>query len=159
MAAFTQRLMLPDDANPAGNVHGGTILKMIEQAGYIAAMRHVKAAGSNSSSSGASASAEDEIVVVMGTIDCTFLRPMHIGDVSRCEAKVTYAINSAVEVTVTVTREDLQTPESKLVTTNKANIYYVQCKNTSTPATQASQATHTHACAIHKHALRPIVHH
>jgi acyl-coenzyme A thioesterase PaaI-like protein len=32
--------MLPDDANPAGNVHGGTILKMIEMAGYIAATRH-----------------------------------------------------------------------------------------------------------------------
>ena len=34
------RVMLPDDANPAGNVHGGTILKMIEMAGYIAATRH-----------------------------------------------------------------------------------------------------------------------
>ena len=29
--------MLPDDANPAGNVHGGTILKMVEQVGYLAA--------------------------------------------------------------------------------------------------------------------------
>lgn len=29
----TARVMLPDDANPAGNVHGGTILKMIEQVG------------------------------------------------------------------------------------------------------------------------------
>ena len=34
------RVMLPDDANPAGNVHGGTILKMIEMAGYIASTRH-----------------------------------------------------------------------------------------------------------------------
>ena len=36
----TSRVMLPDDANPAGNVHGGTILKMIEQAGYIAATKY-----------------------------------------------------------------------------------------------------------------------
>ena len=34
------RLMLPDDANPAGNVHGGTILKLIEQVGFIVAVRH-----------------------------------------------------------------------------------------------------------------------
>ena len=34
------RVMLPDDANPGGNVHGGTILKMIEEAGWIAATKH-----------------------------------------------------------------------------------------------------------------------
>ena len=32
--------MKPDDANIAGNVHGGTILKMIEEAGIIASTRH-----------------------------------------------------------------------------------------------------------------------
>ena len=34
------RVMSPDDANIAGNVHGGTILKMIEEAGVIIATRH-----------------------------------------------------------------------------------------------------------------------
>ena len=34
------RVMMPDDANIAGNVHGGTILKMIEEAGVIIATRH-----------------------------------------------------------------------------------------------------------------------
>lgn len=32
--------MRPDDANIAGNVHGGTILKMIEEAGAIISTRH-----------------------------------------------------------------------------------------------------------------------
>lgn len=32
--------MRPDDANVAGNVHGGTILKMIEEAGAIISTRH-----------------------------------------------------------------------------------------------------------------------
>lgn len=32
--------MRPDDANVAGNVHGGTILKMIEEAGAIMSTRH-----------------------------------------------------------------------------------------------------------------------
>lgn len=31
--------MLPDDANNAGNVHGGTTLKMVEEAGAIVATR------------------------------------------------------------------------------------------------------------------------
>ena len=34
------RIMLPDDSNLAGNVHGGTILKLIEEAGEIIATRH-----------------------------------------------------------------------------------------------------------------------
>ena len=34
------RLMRPDDANIVGNVHGGTILKMIEEAGCIIGTRH-----------------------------------------------------------------------------------------------------------------------
>eukprot|EP00906_Rhabdomonas_costata_P003033 RCo004691 len=37
----TARVMLPDDANPAGNVHGGTTLKMISEAGFVVACRHV----------------------------------------------------------------------------------------------------------------------
>ncbi|KAL4667545.1 hypothetical protein H8959_006234, partial [Pygathrix nigripes] len=34
------QIMRPDDANVAGNVHGGTILKMIEEAGAIISTRH-----------------------------------------------------------------------------------------------------------------------
>ena len=34
------RIMMPDDSNIAGNVHGGTILKLIEEAGVIIATRH-----------------------------------------------------------------------------------------------------------------------
>lgn len=34
------RIMRPDDANVVGNVHGGIILKMIEEAGCIVCTRH-----------------------------------------------------------------------------------------------------------------------
>ena len=40
LSCRTSRLILPDDANPHGNCHGGTILQLIEQAGYIVATRH-----------------------------------------------------------------------------------------------------------------------
>ena len=35
-----KRLMGPDDANVKGNVHGGNILNMIEQAGAVVATRY-----------------------------------------------------------------------------------------------------------------------
>lgn len=38
------RVMLPDDANPAGNVHGGTILRMVDECGFIAATRYANQA-------------------------------------------------------------------------------------------------------------------
>ena len=36
------QLMLPEHANPAQNVHGGTIMKMIDEAGAIVAARHAQ---------------------------------------------------------------------------------------------------------------------
>ena len=39
-ASSPPRIMRPDDANVAGNVHGGTVLKMIEEAGAIISTRH-----------------------------------------------------------------------------------------------------------------------
>jgi len=39
------RIMHPDDANPAGNVHGGTILRLIEEVGWVVASRHANSAG------------------------------------------------------------------------------------------------------------------
>lgn len=43
--------MRPDDANIVGNVHGGTILKMIEEAGCIISTRHCNSQNGVSSSS------------------------------------------------------------------------------------------------------------
>lgn len=41
MPNFTvSRVMVQDDANLAGNIHGGTILKMIEEAGGIVGIKH-----------------------------------------------------------------------------------------------------------------------
>ena len=40
LVSFFFSLMQPGDANIAGNVHGGSILKMIEEAGLIVSTRH-----------------------------------------------------------------------------------------------------------------------
>lgn len=51
-----RRIMRPDDANIAGNVHGGTVLKMIEEAGAIISTRHCNS-GQGVSGAGAGGSA------------------------------------------------------------------------------------------------------
>mmetsp|Transcript_149411 Transcript_149411/g.212438 ORF Transcript_149411/g.212438 Transcript_149411/m.212438 type:complete len:337 (-) Transcript_149411:88-1098(-) len=111
----TTRLMLPDDANPAGNVHGGTILQLIEQSGYIAAQRHCQGGGSVK---------EDTGCALASVAECTFERPIHIGDVARCDAVVTYATSASLEVSVIVYREDLKSGKSQR--SNRARLWYVQ---------------------------------
>lgn len=75
--------MLPDDANPGGNVHGGTILHMIEQAGWIAATRH---ANSNQSpaSGGLFSSTPKELSAALVRVEhMDFIKPMYIGEVAQ----------------------------------------------------------------------------
>jgi acyl-CoA hydrolase len=87
---------------------------------FIAASRHCRAPAM-----GGSLSAPPGCVLATVS-ECTFERPMHIGDVSRCDAVVTFAAGAAVEVLVQVYREDLVTGESHR--TNKSRLWYVQCK-------------------------------
>ncbi len=86
--------MLPQDANPAGNVHGGVILKMIDTAGSIVAMRHCRTS------------------VVTASIDrMDFIKPAFIGEVIIIKASVNYAGRTSMEVGVRVEAEDLITGE------------------------------------------------
>jgi acyl-coenzyme A thioesterase PaaI-like protein len=38
-------IFVPEETNPSGNVHGGSILRHIEQAGWLAAARHCASSG------------------------------------------------------------------------------------------------------------------
>lgn len=89
------RVMMPTDANIAGNVFGGTILKMIDEVSGLVALRHC-----NSN------------VVTASIEHMDFLYPVHIGDLLTLDAKLTYVGNSSMEVAVNVTAENLITGES-----------------------------------------------
>ncbi|XP_049631298.1 cytosolic acyl coenzyme A thioester hydrolase isoform X3 [Suncus etruscus] len=106
------RIMRPDDANVAGNVHGGTILKMIEEAGAIISTRHCN-------------SQEGErCVAALARVERTdFLSPMCIGEVAHVSAEITYTSRHSVEVQVHVMSENILTGNKKL--TNKATLWYV----------------------------------
>ena len=112
VAVETSRIMLPDDTNPSGNVHGGTILKLIEQAGSIVATRYCNSDHSN------------RLIAVLARVEhMDFHQPMYVGEVSQVQADVTFTSQHSMEVMVDVWAENLITGERRH--TNSATLWYV----------------------------------
>ncbi len=87
-------LMQPEQANLAGNVHGGDIMKLMDNAAGIVAYKH---AHTN---------------VVTARVDqLEFHQPIHIGNLVTCKGRLSYVGNSSMEVQVTVYVEDLMKDE------------------------------------------------
>ena len=99
-------LMMPEHANHFGNVHGGIIMKLADEAAAIAAMRHAQ---------------KPCVTVAMDSM--TFKQPVHIGEIVTCTATVTYAHRSSMEVSVEVTAEEPIT--GKVTLTNSAHLVFV----------------------------------
>lgn len=85
-------LMTPDTANFAGNVHGGTILKLLDQVAYACASRY---AGT--------------YVVTLSVDKVTFRQPVHVGELVSFLASVNYTGTSSMEIGIKVLAEDIQT--------------------------------------------------
>jgi uncharacterized protein (TIGR00369 family) len=99
-------LMIPEDTNGLGNVHGGIIMKMVDEAGGIAAMRHAR---------------RPSVTVAMDSM--TFMEPVRVGMLVTCIAELTYVGRTSMEVRVEVFAEDPLSGVSKR--TNTAYLVYV----------------------------------
>ena len=84
--------MGPTDANNAGFVHGGTVMKLADEAAGIAAIRHCR-----------------QRVVTGGVDRMTFLEPVHVGDLLRLHASVNAVWRTSMEVGVRVETENPRT--------------------------------------------------
>ena len=100
------QLMLPEHGNALGNVHGGLIMKMVDEAGAIAAMRHAQ-----------------RPCVTIAIDSMTFRQPVHLGELLVCDARVTYVGRTSIEVSVQVHAENPIT--SDVTHTNSARLVYV----------------------------------
>lgn len=110
------RFMQPDDANISGNVHGGTILKMIEEAGMIVTTRFCNQHANEKQSK--------EVVCALARVERTdFCQPMYVGEVAQLHGNITYCSNRSLEVQITVTAENILTNAKRM--TNKATLWYV----------------------------------
>lgn len=100
------QVMLPGDANPQGDVHGGTVMKLVDTAGAIAAVRHAHSR------------------VVTAVVDqMTFEAPVHLGDLVELSARLTWTGRTSMEVQVTVVAERVVTGERRRAST--AYLVYV----------------------------------
>ncbi len=98
--------MLPSDANPMGFVHGGTILKLVDTAAAVAAMRHTRK------------------IVVSASIDkMDFYHPVYVGNLLILKSSVNYTGRTSMEVGVRIEAEDLKT--GKYSHTGSSYVTYV----------------------------------
>jgi acyl-CoA hydrolase len=90
------QLMLPQHANLAGMVYGGTILSIADSVAYVCASRH---AGPNC------------VTVSVDRVD--FHEPIRIGEVVNFSASVNYVGRSSMEVGIKILAEDLKTGKKR----------------------------------------------
>lgn len=93
--AVLARWMGIADANSAGNVHGGVIMKAVDEAAGLAAVKHTRMR-----------------VVTAGMDRMNFLYPIHVGQLVTFAASVNAVWRTSMEVGVRVTAEDPRTGES-----------------------------------------------
>ena len=85
-------LMTPDMANFSGNVHGGTILKFLDQVAYACASSYA-----------------GRYVVTLSVDQVMFLQPIHVGELVTFLASVNATGKSSMEVGIKVVAENIQT--------------------------------------------------
>jgi uncharacterized protein (TIGR00369 family) len=100
------RVMHPNDASFMGTAHGGVILRMLDEAGGMAAFRHAR-----------------KPVVTAAIDSMSFLAPVYVGNLVTAKASVNSVGRTSMEVGVRVEAEDLLT--GKVAHTASAYLVYV----------------------------------
>jgi len=85
-------LMTPDMANFSGNVHGGTILKLLDQVAYACGSRYA-----------------GQYVVTLSVDQVMFRQPIHVGELVTFLASVNHTGTSSMEIGIKVVAENIRT--------------------------------------------------
>lgn len=91
-------LMTPDMANFAGNVHGGTILKLLDQVAYACASRYAA-----------------RYVVTLSVDQVMFRQPIYVGELVTFLAAVNHTGTSSMEIGIRVVAENIRTQDKRHV--------------------------------------------
>jgi uncharacterized protein (TIGR00369 family) len=108
------QLMQPEHANNLGNVHGGWIMKLVDEAGALACMRHAQ-----------------QRVVTVAVDQMVFRQPLRTTDLVTIEAEVSFVGKTSMEAEVHVTAENPITGER--THTNTAYLVYVALDESGRP--------------------------
>lgn len=109
------QLMQPEHANNLGNVHGGVVMRLMDEAGALCATRHAR-----------------RPCVTVAVDSLTFLHPAHIGDLLTFHARLTYVGRTSMEVEVCVQAEEIYT--GRRTVTNRAYAVFVALGDDGRPA-------------------------
>ncbi len=118
------QLMQPEHANNLGHVHGGWIMKLVDEAGALACMRHAQ-----------------KRVVTVAVDSMVFREPIKIGDLVILNAEVTYTGRTSIEAEVQVVAENPITGER--THTNTAYLVYVGLDDDGRPTAVPALVTET----------------
>jgi uncharacterized protein (TIGR00369 family) len=114
---FTDSALIgPQDANPYGHAHGGVIMKLIDECGAVAAMRHAR-----------------KNMVTASIDQLNFLKPVFVGELVILKANVNFVHKTSMEVGVRVEAEDLRTGNARYVAS--AYLTYVALDDEGKPTT------------------------
>ena len=108
------RTMLPSDANPYGNVHGGEVMRLIDECAGAAATRHARSR-----------------VVTAFVDELSFLAPVYVGHLVTARASVNHVGRTSMEVGVRVDAEDLLT--GRVVHVSSAYVVFVSIDESGKP--------------------------
>ena len=99
-------VVLPNDANPMGFMLGGNVMRLIDVAGAVAAIRHARSP------------------MVTAAVDgLEFLNPIKVGDFIVLKSRVTATFSTSLEVEVVVYAEGALTGERQM--TSRAHLTFV----------------------------------
>ncbi|SPE25085.1 Uncharacterized acyl-CoA thioester hydrolase CT_535 [Acidobacteriia bacterium SbA2] len=111
----TVEIVLPNDANPLGNILGGKVMHLIDIVGAISARRHCRS-----------------LLVTASVDNLDFVHPIKVGQLIILRAFVTRAFKTSLEVEVNVFLEDGLTGERRQ--TSSAFVTYVAVDRDGRPA-------------------------
>ncbi len=106
--------MLPSDANPMGNVHGGTILKLVDVAAGVTSLRHAR---------------ENTVTASIDRMD--FYNPVFVGNLLTLKSSVNYVGKTSMEIGVRIEAENLKT--GKVTHTGSCYLTYVAIDDNGQP--------------------------
>jgi len=123
-ATETVEVVLPNDANPLGNLLGGRVMHLIDIAGAISAHRHARCQ-----------------VVTVAVDNLDFLYPIRVGELVVLRAHITRTFRTSLEAEVRVYREDYLTGERQQ--TSSAFVTYVALDSAGKPQEVPPLIPHT----------------
>ena len=108
-------VMMPVYANHYGSVHGGTILKLVDEAAFVAASKHAR-----------------KNVVLASMDHIVFKHPVNIGDMINIKARICHVGNSSMDIEVEIETEKLK--EGKVLKIGSAHLTMVALDERGRPA-------------------------